>query len=255
MHKKLHSKRSITKMSAAILGCWTLLIGLLLFWNFNNPRETEILLAENDARVSWEKDVLFRLWSAKHGGVYVPVSENTPPNPYLKVPNRDVTIGGRAYTLMNPAYITRQVYEMEKESPSIQGHITSLNPIRPENIADPWEKKALLAFEKGQREYKELVQINGKPFVRLMRPFITKQACLRCHAEQEYKVGDVRGGISINVPMNRFELQYKSSAQTLWIAFLGIWFAGFSIISVMNWVNRGMHITPAHTTYCGHSLS
>ena len=226
-------------MSTAILVCWTILIGLLLFWNLKNLRDTEVLLAENDARISWEKDVLFRLWSAKHGGVYVPVSESTPPNPYLKVPNRDVTIGGKAYTLMNPAYITRQVYEMAKDRLSIQGHLTSLNPIRPENLADPWEKKALLAFENGKSEYKELVQINGKPFVRLMRPFITQQACLKCHAHQGYKVGDVRGGISIKVPMNRYGIQNDSSAQTLWIAFLCIWFAGFIIISVMDRVIQG----------------
>ena len=239
MQNKPHIKRSITKMSTAILVCWTILIGLLLFWNLKNLRDTEVLLAENDARISWEKDVLFRLWSAKHGGVYVPVSESTPPNPYLKVPNRDVTIGGQAYTLMNPAYITRQLYEMAKEKLSIQGHITSLNPIRPENIADSWEKKALLTFENGQSEYKEQVQINGKPFVRLMRPFITQQACLRCHAHQGYKVGDIRGGISISVPLNRYEIQYNSNAQALWIAFLGIWFAGFLIISVMDWVIQG----------------
>lgn len=239
MHRKIRIIPSISKMSAAILICWTIFIGLLLFWNFTNLRKTEILLAENDARVSWEKDILFRLWSAKHGGVYVPISENTPPNPYLKVPHRDVTIGGRPYTLMNPAYITRQLYDMAKEKLSIQGHITSLNPIRPENSADPWEKKALLAFEKGQDEYKELVQINGEPFVRLMRPFITQKACLRCHAEQGYKVGDIRGGISINVPMNRFKVQFKSNAQMLWIVFLAIWFAGFSIISVMDWIIQG----------------
>ncbi len=239
MQIKPHIKRSISKMSTAILVCWTILIGLLLFWNLKNLRDTEILLAENDARISWEKDVLFRLWSAKHGGVYVPVSESTPPNPNLKDPNRDVTIGGRAYTLMNPAYITRQIYEMAKDRLSIQGHITSLNPIRPENIADPWEIKALQTFEKGKSEYKELVQINGKPFVRLMRPFITKPACLRCHAQQGYKVGDVRGGISINVPLDKYGTQYNSNAQTLWIAFLGIWFAGFFIISVMDWVIQG----------------
>jgi signal transduction histidine kinase/DNA-binding response OmpR family regulator len=236
MKKKSLSKHTISKMSAAILIGWTALIGLLLFWNLQNLKKTEILLAENDARISWEKDVLFRLWSAKHGGVYVPVSQSTPPNPYLEVPNRDVTIAGRVYTLVNPAYMTRQLYEMAEKNLSIQGHITSLNPIRPENAADTWEKKALLTFEHGQKEYKELVQIDGKPFVRLMRPFITKKACLRCHARQGYKVGDIRGGISISVPMTSYQAQYKAGAERLWIAFLSLWFTGFIIISLMDWI-------------------
>jgi len=234
MQQKSIHKRTISRMSAAILIGWTALICLLLFWNIQDLKKTEILLAENEAKISWQKDVLFRLWSAQHGGVYVPVSASTPPNPYLDVPNRDVTIAGRAYTLVNPAYMTRQLYDMAKKHLAIQGHITSLNPIRPENVADSWEKKALLAFEHGKKEYKEQVQRDGKPFVRLMRPFITEKACLKCHAKQGYKVDDVRGGISISVPMADFQAQYKSGAEKLWIAFLSIWFAGFIIIALMD---------------------
>ena len=223
-------------MLVVILVCWTVLIGLLLFWNLRNLEETKIMLAENNARVYWEKDVLLRLWVAQHGGVYVPVCKSTPPNPYLKVPNRDVTIAGRPYTLVNPAYMTRQLYEMAKERLFIQGHITSLNPIRPENKADSWEKKALLAFEHGKKEYKELVLRDGKSFIRLMRPFITKKACLRCHAEQGYKIGDVRGGISITVPLASYQLQYKADLDRLCVAFLSVWFVGFVIIYFLNWI-------------------
>ena len=226
-------------MSAVILICWTIFIGLVLFWNLQTLKKTEIRLAENNARVSWEKDVLFRLWSAQHGGVYVPVSDSTPPNPYLDVPNRDVTIAGRPYTLVNPAYMTRQLYEMASKRLSIQGHITSLNPIRPANKADPWERKALIAFEHGQKEYKELVNIHGKQFIRLMRPFITKKPCLRCHAKQGYKIGDIRGGISISVPMESYQAQYAVSVKRLWIAFAGVWLAGLVIIFLMDWIIQG----------------
>ncbi len=143
-----------TIVSGTILIAWTLLLGAILLWNLQQLEKTKIQLAVNDARISWQKDVLFRLWSAKHGGVYVPVSKETPPNPYLDVPNRDVTINNRPYTLVNPAYMTRQIYELAKNHLEIQGHITSLNPIRPDNEADQWEKKALLSFESGNKEYK-----------------------------------------------------------------------------------------------------
>lgn len=53
------------------------------------------------------------------------------------------------WTLVNPAYMTRQVNELAMEMNDFQGHITSLNPIRPENCPDPWEAKALKTFERG----------------------------------------------------------------------------------------------------------
>ena len=70
MQNNPHIKRSITKMSTAILVCWTILIGLLLFWNLKNLRDTEVLLAENDARISWEKDVLF-VYGVQNMAVYM----------------------------------------------------------------------------------------------------------------------------------------------------------------------------------------
>ncbi len=236
MHKKIQF--TTTKITAFILLGWTLLIGFLLYWNLQNIEKTKILLAEHDARISWEKDVLFRQWSARNGGVYVPVSESTPPNPYLDVPNRDITINGRPFTLVNPAYMTRQLYEMGNVNHAIRGHITSLKPIRPQNAPDPWERRALIAFESGIKEFKELTRLDGREYVRLMRPFVTTEACLKCHAKQGYKVGDIRGGISISVPMDTYEAQFAGTASKLWLAFLSIWFAGVVIISAMGWVIR-----------------
>jgi hypothetical protein len=101
-----------------------------------------------------------------HGGVYVPVTEETQPNPYLSdVPERDlITPSGRHLTLINPAYMTRQVYELMKESYGVRGHITSLNPIRPENKPDTWETQALRAFESGKTEVSSIEKIEGKEF-------------------------------------------------------------------------------------------
>ncbi len=49
------------------------------------------------ARASFEKDVIVRHWASLHGGVYVPVSEHTLPNQYLKdVPDREITTAVRS---------------------------------------------------------------------------------------------------------------------------------------------------------------
>jgi signal transduction histidine kinase len=102
---------------------------------------------------------------------------------------------------MNPAYMTRQVHELAKEVYGVHGHITSLSPIRPQNAPDRWEARALEAFERGEEEVSSVEEIEGETHMRLMRPLITAEDCLKCHASQGYKVGDVRGGISVAVSM------------------------------------------------------
>ncbi|WP_045217197.1 hypothetical protein [Desulfonatronovibrio magnus] len=63
-----------------------------LAWNWRQVEKTTMALAEKEARGYFEKDIAYRHWAAMHGGVYVPITETTPPNPYLMhLPDRDVT--------------------------------------------------------------------------------------------------------------------------------------------------------------------
>lgn len=151
--------------------------------------------------------VLFRLveltrdWNAGHGGVYVPVTETTKPNPYLKHPKRDLeTVQGIRLTMINPAFMTRQIAEIAEQADGVRYHITSLNPIRPANAADAWESNALRSFEQGKSEVLELVFDERGPQHRYMAPLVVKKACLNCHADQGYRLGDIRGGISVSMP-------------------------------------------------------
>jgi PAS domain S-box-containing protein len=187
-----------------VIGVWTLVAAMSLGWNMLQDREEALRVARQIALTNYERDVLYRRWAAHHGGVYVPVDSDTPPTPYLaQLPERDiVTPSGRRLTLVNPAYMTRQIYELAQKSGLPQGHLTSLKPLRPENAPDPWEKKALEAFEHGKYEVSEVVTLDGQPSMRLMRPFRIDPSCLTCHEEQGYKVGDIRGGISVSVPMD-----------------------------------------------------
>ncbi len=143
---------------------------------------------------------LARDWNASHGGVYVPVTEATRPNPYLEHPQRDlVTRKGLALTMINPAYMTRQIAEIAQRADGIQLHITSLNPLRPANAPDPWEAEALRRFETGLAEITELIP-GEVPVHRYMAPLRVKAACLQCHEKQGYALGQIRGGISVTMP-------------------------------------------------------
>ncbi len=216
---------------------WTVVIGGLAAWNYVQLRENVMEAAVIQARASFEKDVLYRRWNSEHGGVYVPVTDITLPNPYLDVPVRDFILpSGDLYTMINPAYMTRQIHELGEETANIYGHITSLNPIRPENAADPWETTALQAFEEGETEVSSLEIFKGEEYLRFMRPLFTEQSCLICHAKQGYQVGDTRGGISVSVAMKPFYAIALKQTQGLISIHIFIWLCG--LVSVILWVRR-----------------
>jgi signal transduction histidine kinase/DNA-binding response OmpR family regulator len=221
---------------------WTLVIGASLVWNYFQTRQNVIDTANVQACAAFERDVTFRRWNSGHGGVYAPVTDITQPNPYLDVPYRDITLpSGDLYTLINPAYMTRQVHELgeETEHEHMRGHITSLNPIRPENAADPWETTALQAFEEGETEVSSLEVMGGKEYLRFMRPLITEQSCLKCHAKQGYQVGDIRGGISVSVPLEPFWNIASQQIQGLAAAHFFLWL--FGMAGIVLWSGRLSH--------------
>ncbi|MDQ8153249.1 MAG: DUF3365 domain-containing protein [Gemmatimonadota bacterium] len=230
---------ALAYLGAAVL-VWTLLMAGALWWNLRHVRGTASELALMAARTSLEKDVLYRMWATEHGGVYAPITEKTPPNPYLSgIPERDITTpSGRQLTLVNPAYMTRQVHKLGRELYAYKGHITSLNPIRPQNAADAWETSALRAFERGSKEASAIVPLEGEPHLRLMRPLLTVKGCLRCHAQQGYKIGDIRGGVSVSVPMRDFDAAVAPHVRLEVRAHVGIWLLGAGVIAIAGWQLR-----------------
>lgn len=188
---------------------WTGIVVIsLLTTHASQNREMETL-ARNVARAYLDKDMLFRDWVSVHGGIYVAISQQTPPNPYLPasiVPERDITTpSGTRLTYVNPAYLTRQLHEFSKRGIQMSGRITSLNPISPHNAPDAWEARALQTFNHGTQEYSEVVNAHNRKTLRLMRPVLTEANCIPCHRHQGYKQGDIRGGLSVELPMTIFE--------------------------------------------------
>lgn len=213
---------------------WTVTLVILLSWNINLIEEEALKRAYIYTKVGFDKDVLYRRWAAQHGGVYVRIDSLTPPNPYLShIADRDIIIDSNLQlTLMNPAYITRQVYEFQEKISEVRGHITSLKPIRPENAPDPWEEQALLAFERGVKEVAEVSSIEGKDYFRFMAPFIIEESCLQCHAYQGYKLNDIRGGVSVSYPLDQVNILIDNDIRNQSLLYGLIWILGIGILSV-----------------------
>jgi PAS domain S-box-containing protein len=204
----------------------TILLGSSLTWSIYQEYQSANEYALIEASSSFNKDLLYRRWATMHGGVYVPITETTPPNPYLEfLPERDITTqSDKKLTLVDHAYMTRQVHSIAESQYGIKGHITSLRPIRPENKADVWETKALKLFEKGDEEFSSIEKMDGKEYLRYMHLMKVENNCLKCHSNQGYKLGDIRGGISVSVPLDKYDQIALSHSKTLIVTYLLIYF-------------------------------
>ena len=155
-----------------------------------------------EAKALFDEIVIMRRWNAGYGGVYVMKKPGVFSNPYLKDPDiRDTE--GNIYTLKNPATMTREVSAYAEEDHKFSFHITSLKLKNPHNKPDEWETRALISFEKGKGEEIEVIEKDGLHLYRFMRPLFIEEPCLNCHRDQGYKVGEVRGGISVTLPYDK----------------------------------------------------
>ncbi len=209
---------------------FTLLVISSLVLIFRHEKLEVTALARNEAAATFNKDQAFRFWATMHGGVYVPITENTPPNPYLShIPERDITSpSGRRLTLMNPAYMMKQTMIVYHDLYGIKGHITSLKPLNPGNSPDAWERKALEAFGRGEKEVTEVAELDGSLYFRFMKPMIAQEGCLKCHGFQGYRKGDIRGGVGVVVPMAPYQAYEKKNEAFLGLSYLLVWGLGMT---------------------------
>ncbi|HNR88973.1 MAG TPA: diguanylate cyclase [Spirochaetota bacterium] len=172
------------------------IVGIFIGIFFKNKDLIESGMLSN-ARAHFRNIVITRSWNARYGGVYVEKTKGVESNPYLK--NPDIHgINGKTYTKKNPALMTREISQIAERDGLFRFHITSLMPLNPGNKADPFEEKALRSFERGTKETSTVVRSADRYLFRYMAPLIVEQSCLPCHADQGYRIGDIRGGISVS---------------------------------------------------------
>lgn len=197
--------RGKLKSAGWVLGiCWLLIIGGFLWWELSAYKNTIIDLATTEARAVFNKDLEYRRWIVSLGGLYVPITPESSPDLYLKdVDQKEIiTSSGKKLTLLDPAYMTREIHELAGNQYGTRGHITSLDPLCPNKKPDQWEKDALRAFSNGTKEVVSLRFVEGEEYLRLMRPMIGEKLCLKCYADQEgSKEKDMCGGMSVSIPM------------------------------------------------------
>jgi len=213
--------------------CWSVLVGSSLSWNIFQLNNQVQYQATEEARANWNKDQAFRRWATRHGGVYVKPDARTPPNQYLAhLPKRDVTTtDGTQLTLMNPAYMMRQMTQEFEEMYGVKGSITGQILLNPINKADPWELQALKQFDKGATEVIDTSDINGAPYLRLIRPIIMVEGCIECHGQLGFKAGDIGGGVSVSIPLMPYQAIANETIHMVSFTHAGIWLLGLIAIA------------------------
>lgn len=209
---------------------WSVVVISSLAFNLHQSEQAMYQRIQAEAEAIHSMDIEYRNWIIGHGGVYVPVSEGTPPSPNLRhVPERDIiTPSGKKLTLLNSSYAMRQVHElMDEHGSGLRGHIASIRPINPGNQADGWEAIALKAFERGKKELTTIEKMpDGHTYFRFMKPMVTEESCLKCHGNFGDKVGDIRGGISVSIPIDMPLKDEKAASNSLMLGHGAIWLLG-----------------------------
>ncbi len=213
---------------------WSASLASALYFAVYLHKDDAQRIAMERAQMSLTKDIGYRTWVSFHGGVYVPITRDTPPNPYLAhIAKRDITTtDGQKLTLMNPAYTLRQLMSKFKGAYGQESRITSLKALNPVNAPDSWEVKALLHVEKHKQPYYEFLKWEGKEMLRYMNPMVTKAVCLKCHGHQGYQVGEVRGGVSVRIPTEELYQEFDGHIRTNSIILGSIWLLGLILLAL-----------------------
>ncbi len=227
---------NLKKYARRIAYIWSLVIIISTSWDLWSENVVMKTIAENMARTNINKYTAFHFWSASHGGVYVPVTPKTHPNPNLKhLPDSDIIKpDGTKLTLVNAGYMIQQMVNEYPGLFGITGKVTSLNYLSEDNKPDKWEAESLELFEQGTIEAFQYTEQDNQPFLRLMRPMYILKNCLKCHEEQGYKLGDVRGGVEVSVALQPFYSIASQHTMTIIIGRFTIWLLGLLIIGIFS---------------------
>ncbi|GER92481.1 histidine kinase [hot springs metagenome] len=241
--KKIKEMR-ISLSTKLIIGCSvTLILALGISFYIIAHRQERLIMGqvENEARAIFKQIVITRKWIADHGGIFVEKLPWIKPTPYIKDSEvRDVQ--GKRYVRETPAMVTKELSKYAKDKGLYWFHITSLKLINPGNAPDDFERNALNQFEKASiKELISIEKIDNSRYLRYISPLYVEEACLQCHAKQGYKLGDVRGAISITIPMDKTFAEIASNRQSMLLAAI---ITVLALISAMFFMLRKIVMTP-----------
>ena len=206
------------KFILAVVAILTLSYGGLVLYTSHLQNRLVIGQAEQQARMLYRQVVLTRQWVADQQGLFLTQTEAARPNVFLNEPTI-TTDTGLVLVKRNPAMVTRELSEYATRTGLGWFRVTSLKPVNPANGPDAFEQESLRSFGEGKSEHLAIARNNEGRVLRYAAPLVTENSCLTCHSEHGYHTGDIRGALSITIPIAWADTFIQSNNIT--ILFLG----------------------------------
>lgn|GEM_PF-3530743 len=218
-----------------------LLISILVRWEQKSLEDIQTAGLADVGRAFYQHIMATRLWSGGHGGIYLEIPARPPAGPAQTDPGVNVlSIMGKSYAKVNPNVITKSVMEIISLRGGYQFHITSLNSFDPANRPDEWEEEALRLFGKGEAEATTIAtNPGGARSFRYMAPLALDESCLKCHQRAGYKFADIRGGISITIPMSYSDSLYARQMKRTALSYATIGMIVIAFMMLLVWYFSG----------------
>ncbi|OGU08676.1 MAG: hypothetical protein A2X82_20030, partial [Geobacteraceae bacterium GWC2_55_20] len=233
----MRKQRFVTTFMVTALVIVALVLSGTFLWFYLRTEKLSMGLVHQQAQTLFRQIVLTQRWVTQHGGVFVQVLPGVDPNPYLtSLPGLKVTIkdeDGVRYTLRNPGLATREISQLANESGLFTVRITSLKPVNTQNSPDAFERDALRKLENGINEVSKVDRTAKGVFYRYVAPLYYETTCNRCHSHQGYNNGDIRGGISISIPMDKLVDEMKLSRLYTLFGFIVVFGTMFLILFII----------------------
>ncbi len=228
-----------------LLSVWTFLFTASIAWNLYQNHIGTIAKAQIEASTIYRHNIAYRKWSTMHGGIYNKITNKNKDNPHL-IFNLDKDDQSIAFSMIDPFQMTRQAYDvLHKDAPGLSpiSHSVSLSyqtTQDPYDKPDPWEEQALINLKKGlQKEASTVDTINNAPYLRLIKPYVIDQGCMKCHTPTDYPIGTVRGAMSVAIPMQPYYQTEIKAKRTVVLTHLLLWLLGcLTIIKFSSTFNK-----------------
>ncbi len=229
--KRVFNVRTLTLFIASI---WTIGLAASVIWNNHlQTREVKMIVKEA-AKSLLLTDISYLNWNASHGGVYVEVidSSNTKSNRKDEIEEEIVTPSGRKLILVSPPEMSKQIRIPRQKNGFCEFRIAGIDPFEAENKADSLERIAIDLFLKGEKEFEFIQNKGGESYYRLIEPLFINDDCLKCHSNEGYKVGDIKGSVSITIPMSRYANISSEYFSDVIARHLIIWIGGLLLLFI-----------------------
>lgn len=195
---------------------WSLLVALSFVWYIYTQNKLKFEYALGEARDSFTRELLLIDWLAGKRTVRPGEGPLAPPDSgALRSPEKGFS--GSAFLQGRHAVTCMGM-------PNFYLRITSLKPLKENNLPDEWEKTALEKLAAGKNEVFSIDVSDGRKYLRYMGPVAQLDECCSCHNNQ---MGN-QNGISITLPLEPAAQMVKGHFLEAGLSYIAFWLIGLA---------------------------